>query len=140
MFDNKWEEIKEKYTEAYSKWIEYFLKLKISNNKSDVKYYYSEISDSFKIEIGERIFNIPFEMLYGLLEEFFDKNNIIIIISNHCSYWKFYIKIAKNKIFNYQYKWDLKVIFQKSYFKTRDEAKIEAIKKAFEIKENQLKE
>ncbi len=124
MFDNKfWEEIKINYPNAYKKFIIDFYKL---------EYY---LTDSF--DLNESHF------CYCDIEKWFDANGIIIIIDNDLTYqqntgkvklygWIYRIIVIEQEINNEIRNW--------YEIKTRPKAKLQAIPKAFEIMENQLKE
>jgi hypothetical protein len=115
MFDNKfWEEIKTKYPKAY----EHFI------NDNNI---FNQTLEEFDGNNCKFNFN---DICYCDLEKFFDANEIIIETMNICSEkWEWDIS-------NYD-RW---LAQSKNHFKTRDEAKLEAVKKAFEIMENRLKE
>ncbi len=117
MFDNKfWEEIKEKYPKAFEKFLEY------------EKYVY----DGHNFSYDMRFFassSIVY-VCYCDVEKWFDDIGIIIEIV-------IYEKGFNFRIYNNDYKlW----IIKDWRVYTRQKAKLEAVKKAFEIKENQLKE
>jgi hypothetical protein len=124
--------IKKISPESFEKWKVYFLNYRFPVNKKDVKPYYSEISNNFKFEVGNRLFNIPIEMLYPLLEKFFMNNKIIFGYeyyksSNYTGYrFQLYIIDEKRSLWSKLYN-DI------------DDCKKNQIIKAFETLESQCK-
>jgi len=119
-----WKEIKTNYEKSYYEFENY-----IHNNYKDIYHVY--IDFFFIIDNGKPVI-IPFEILYGIIEIYFDGLKIEInIIHYNCLTWYFVIDDYINK----QY------ISNKDYnFNSRLEAKLAAVKKSFELRETQLKE
>ena len=114
MFDRKfWQEIETNYPTAYKEFD-----------------YTEAIFDNHIIIISRDDYN---NICYCDLEKFFDDNGIIIEITYWVEENDFTWSIYRNQ-FMIEDNIDL------NHNKTRDEAKLQAVKKAFEIKENQLKE
>jgi hypothetical protein len=96
--------------------------------------------DNEEIWLGDAEYNyldkIPFPMLYGLLEDFFEENGIIIEIKYFASMkdWRYQIKQL------YKSDWFYKIIEKyPERCNSKQEAKEQAILKASEILEDKLK-
>jgi hypothetical protein len=133
-----WKEIKNNYPSAYMRFVSSLDKKLVAHNKLDTKYYYSDIDSEIKIEIGERLFNIPFEMFYGILQYFFDNIGLFILIDLNANWYSFKIKSEISNWCNKKYKH--RVLFKSIHYLYRDETTVKAIYKAFSILNNQLTE
>lgn len=126
-------EIYEKYPKVWEK-ITYYLNHKLFNeNDKDSDMVIVITSDPYIIIDDGYDSIIPFSMLYGLLEDFFEDNNIEIIIKKtHYTHPDPYIIdiFYYNNLINFG-------AFS-NYQKTKNEAKYQAILKACEILEDKL--
>lgn len=129
-----WILIKEKYPKAINKFLYYisfidfnssFRWFEIMQNKEyNFILYYNGENEASKFEMS-------FEMLYGIIEKFFDEQGIIIT-----SFFDY-----KDKKFNYEiylYEIENNITSGTEYYFNRDEAKKEVIYLAFEILEDKL--
>jgi len=104
------------------------------------KIYYTTDGDNnplkFCIRKGIDIYKLPFSMLYGILEDFFDSQGIYIEVTTTFN------KDGERSRFNYSIVEENTVGVSEieCLFKTRKEARIKATQKAFEILEDKLKE
>lgn len=126
-----WEKLKEKYDEKY-----------LLETKENDSFYYSLDNKSIIIVVENISFNpllystslyneIPFPMLYGLLEDFFDMTGKVNLKSIYDNYFRVFSDryIEKNK----------KILYLGDYVNIKNEAKQQAILKVCEIMENNLK-
>lgn len=129
-FKIDWNKIKKEYPKVYDKFERYLKEYEIDKIikldffcKEIIFKIYSDINDDY-YESDE----IPFEMLYGIIESFFDSLGIIITI-DFLPYmikgkWSFTIKSDTDQIY-----------LQEKMLQSRHEAKIEAVYMAFKIAE-----
>ena len=123
-------DIYEKYPKVFSKFLEYLMKnlydnsLHVNGEKLFLFNYHGEI------------YLIPFSMLYGLLEDFFEENRIIITIdyySNNGTYYR--MRLLNKETAMYFGSWrEYRIDGNKS----KNKAKYNAILKACEILERKL--
>jgi hypothetical protein len=144
MFDNKfWEEIREKNPEAYKKFLGFH----------NIKEYVTGRNPEKDFLWWDKIKKITIffeDISYDAIERFFDNNEIIIlpkylvyVEKNKIATW--YFEICNNDgtiifISNNNIQAGMSYIKGENVIKTRDEVKLQAIPKAFEIMENRLKE
>jgi hypothetical protein len=123
MIDIDWKEIKEKYSNALEKYCKYF------------NIYYYEDFDTCFYEESEFKHNdgscliLPVRKCYCDIEKFFDDNGVIITIDSAYMKQYWFVIETDQKIYNHEV----------DCYSSRQEAKEQAIKKAFEILEEQLK-
>jgi hypothetical protein len=129
MFDgNFWKEIKEKYPKGYMKFYKYRKEF-FDNDKTHGNEDLGKLTKPF----FESIIN---SYCYCDLETFFDENGIIILII-YCDYDE--AKNYQRFSFDIINKQTNNLLSDKNiYYDTRPEAQLEAVKKAFEILNQQL--
>jgi hypothetical protein len=113
-----WNKIKKEYPKGY----DLFLKSGIAIENCDNELQKAEYNKFGHIE----------ELCYCDIEKFFDDNGVIIIINKLVGWnkgWSYNVRMINKSNFH------LKTYAKCNYIKTRDEAKEQAIYKAFEILE-----
>ena len=130
-----YEEIAYKFPKAWDKYCKWLTTIELDEGAyfvSASKDIWMEIPYISCCESGEICMDLPFSIFYGLLLEFFDENKIIIIIQPHnCLKAKdFQVIVNAQRINPYG-----SISVGSNSFKTREEANLEAVKKAFEMLE-----
>ena len=118
-----WKEIKEKYPKGYEKLVKHLEKF-----YSDFYGEYRKISIDETLHIESSCDHDYRDICYCDLEKFFDEHGIIINVFYDNNYFEKYIKIDVN---NYRK-------IYRNVLDNRNEAKLKAVKKAFEILETTL--
>ena len=123
-------EIYDKYPKVWGKIKDKYHNQTINNEKhcqTSITVFDNKYNKDYKVIELNDVDSIPFSMLYGLLEDFFEENGIIISIG-----WS--LTNAEPFVYYYHIYREIK----SDYYRTKDEAKQQAILKACEILEGKL--
>ena len=128
-------EIYKKYPKVWNTMETYFHKYNLQNNDYMLNMIFKdhEIYLTFGDQIEGDHFVIPFNMLYGLLDDFFEDNNIIVFVKP-IDYSLYLFEIIDKEGFSYLFRSK----FKYNYIESKTEAQIKAILKACEILEREL--